>query len=78
MLGILLAAQGLVGSVQYELALPADMVWVHVGLATATWLVLLWSIAAAGRLVPRKVPAVVPSSVAHPSRATEPTFAGRS
>jgi hypothetical protein len=30
------------------------MVWVHVGLATATWLVLLWSVAAAGRLVPRR------------------------
>jgi cytochrome c oxidase assembly protein subunit 15 len=52
-LGILLAAQGLVGSVQYELHLPSDIVWVHVGLATATWLVLLWSVAAAGRLVPR-------------------------
>jgi cytochrome c oxidase assembly protein subunit 15 len=55
-LGVLLAAQGLVGSVQYELHLPADMVWVHVGLATATWLVLLWAIAAAGRLVPRRAP----------------------
>ena len=52
-LGILLAAQGLVGSVQYELHLPSDMVWVHVGLATVTWLSLLWSVAVAGRLVPR-------------------------
>lgn len=52
---ILLAAQGLVGSVQYELALPSDMVWVHVTLATATWLAMLWSIAAAGSLVPRRV-----------------------
>jgi cytochrome c oxidase assembly protein subunit 15 len=32
-LGVLLAAQGLVGSVQYELRLPTDMVWVHVTLA---------------------------------------------
>ncbi len=39
MLGVLLAAQGLVGSVQYELHLPTDMVWVHVSLATITWLV---------------------------------------
>jgi cytochrome c oxidase assembly protein subunit 15 len=53
-LGILLAAQGLVGSVQYELHLPAEMVWIHVALATATWLVVLWSVAAAGRLVPRR------------------------
>ncbi len=53
-LGVLLAAQGLVGSVQYELHLPTEMVWVHVALATATWLVMLWSVAAAGRLVPRR------------------------
>jgi cytochrome c oxidase assembly protein subunit 15 len=52
-LGVLLAAQGLVGSVQYELHLPTDMVWVHVTLATVTWLVVLWAVAAAGRLVPR-------------------------
>jgi cytochrome c oxidase assembly protein subunit 15 len=52
-LGVLLAAQGLVGSVQFELALPADIVWVHVTLATLTWLTVLWAVAAAGRLVPR-------------------------
>jgi cytochrome c oxidase assembly protein subunit 15 len=52
-LGILLAAQGLVGSVQYELHLPADIVWVHVTLATLTWLATLWAVAAAGRLAPR-------------------------
>jgi cytochrome c oxidase assembly protein subunit 15 len=52
-LGVLLAAQGLVGSVQYELQLPTDMVWVHVLLATVTWVVLLWAVAAAGRLAPR-------------------------
>ena len=49
MLGVLLAAQGLVGSVQYELKLPSEMVWVHVSLATVTWLTLLWMVAAAGR-----------------------------
>ncbi len=59
-LGVLMAAQGLIGSVQYELRLPSDMVWVHVGLATATWLALLWAVAAAGRLVPRG--ATVPSA----------------
>jgi cytochrome c oxidase assembly protein subunit 15 len=58
-LGVLMAAQGLIGSVQYELRLPGDMVWVHVSLATATWLVVLWAVAAAGRLVPSstRVPA---------------------
>jgi cytochrome c oxidase assembly protein subunit 15 len=53
---VLLAGQGLVGSVQYELHLPGDMVWVHVGLATATWIAVLWAVAASGRLVPRTVP----------------------
>jgi cytochrome c oxidase assembly protein subunit 15 len=52
---VLLAAQGLVGSVQFELHLPSDMVWVHVGLATATWVTVLWAVAAAGRLLPRRV-----------------------
>jgi heme a synthase len=55
-LGVLLAAQGLVGSVQYELRLPSDMVWVHVTLATLTWLALLWAVAAAGRLASRIAP----------------------
>jgi len=57
--GVLMAAQGLVGSVQYELRLPSDMVWVHVTLATLTWLGLLWAVAAAGRLVPSTAPAPV-------------------
>ncbi|HET9103438.1 MAG TPA: COX15/CtaA family protein [Solirubrobacteraceae bacterium] len=54
-LGVLLAGQGLVGSVQYELKLPTDMVWVHVVMATLSWLVVLWAVADAGRLAPRRV-----------------------
>ncbi len=53
---VLLAGEGLVGSVQYELHLPADMVWVHVTLATLIWVTVLWALAAAGRLAPRSVP----------------------
>jgi cytochrome c oxidase assembly protein subunit 15 len=53
---VLLAGEGLVGSVQYELHLPADMVWVHVTLATLIWVTVLWAVAAAGRLAPRAVP----------------------
>lgn len=53
--GILMAAQGLVGTVQYELALPADIVWVHVTLATVTWIALLWCVGVAGRVAPRGV-----------------------
>jgi heme a synthase len=59
-LGVLLAAQGLVGSVQYELKLPSEMVWVHVMLATFTWLALLWTVAAAGSLAPREALSVLP------------------
>ncbi len=73
-LGVLLAAQGLVGSVQYELALPADMVWVHVALATFTWLAVLWAVAAEGQLVPRMA-AVPVSEKTSGARALEP--AGR-
>jgi cytochrome c oxidase assembly protein subunit 15 len=54
-LGVLIAAQGLVGSVQYEMHLPAEMVWVHVTLATITWLAVLWAWAAEGSLAPRRM-----------------------
>jgi len=49
----LLAAQGVVGMAQYALELPAEIVWVHVVLAAATWICLLWATAASGRLAPR-------------------------
>jgi cytochrome c oxidase assembly protein subunit 15 len=77
-LGVLMAAQGLVGSVQYELHLPADMVWVHVTLATLTWLALLWATAAAGSLAPRrqKVPVAERLST-KPELADEPALVGR-
>ena len=49
---ILLAVQGVVGYVQWELELPTEIVWVDVALATLNWLAMLWTIAAAGRLEP--------------------------
>jgi len=49
---VLLAAQGVVGGVQYALELPAEIVWLHVALAALTWLALLWTVAAAGRFAP--------------------------
>ena len=58
---VLLGVQGIVGFVQYQTKLPTELVWVHVTLATLTWLALLWAVAAAGRLAPR--------SLAEPSRA---------
>jgi len=54
LLVLLLGVQGIVGGVQYALKLPAEIVWVHVALACATWLTVLWATAAAGRLVPRE------------------------
>jgi len=45
---LLMAAQGVVGITQYELELPAEIVWVHVGLATYTWISLLFAWSSAG------------------------------
>jgi cytochrome c oxidase assembly protein subunit 15 len=50
----LLALQGVIGGVQWALELPSELVWLHVAVATTTWLAMLWTVAAAGRLVPRE------------------------
>jgi heme a synthase len=52
----LLALQGLVGGLQWSLELPAELVWLHITLATTTWLAMLWTVAAAGRLEPQQAP----------------------
>ena len=49
---VMLAAQGVIGTVQYALELPAEIVWVHVALATIMWTTIIWSAVAAGRLRP--------------------------
>jgi len=46
----LLAAQGVVGITQWQLELPAALVWVHILLIVLMWLGVLWSIGAAGLL----------------------------
>jgi cytochrome c oxidase assembly protein subunit 15 len=51
---VLVGAQGVVGGVQYLLHLPAELVWLHVAIATATWLTLLWSVGLAGSPAPRR------------------------
>jgi len=68
---LLVAAQGVVGFAQYELELPAEIVWFHILIATAAWVALLLAVAAAGRLGPAHVPAahttpVEPDAVASP------------
>jgi cytochrome c oxidase assembly protein subunit 15 len=45
---LLLAAQGVVGAVQYETHLPTELVWVHVSLACLVWVAALWTTSAAG------------------------------
>ncbi|MGE0067264.1 MAG: heme A synthase [Solirubrobacterales bacterium] len=57
----LLALQGLIGGVQWSLELPSEIVWVHVALATGNWLAMLWTVAAAGQLEPRREPAATRS-----------------
>lgn len=62
----LLAAQGAVGTVQYWLELPAEIVWVHVALAAVTWVAVLWAAAAAG--APERGPAPEPREAERPDR----------
>ncbi|HEX3691753.1 MAG TPA: COX15/CtaA family protein [Solirubrobacteraceae bacterium] len=49
----LVGLQGLVGIDQYETHLPTELVWVHVSLAALTWVAVLWTACAAGRLQPQ-------------------------
>jgi cytochrome c oxidase assembly protein subunit 15 len=65
----LVALQGALGIVQYAAKLPGELVWVHVALATLTWLSVLWTVASAGRLAPR-------TADAPERRAPEPELAG--
>jgi heme a synthase len=53
---VLLALQGVVGLDQYETHLPTELVWIHVVLASLTWLSTLWAACAAGRPAPRTAP----------------------
>ena len=64
----LLAAQGAIGIAQYALELPAELVWLHVTLAAVTWLAILWTVAAAGRLQARHATAPGGRGEAAPAR----------
>ncbi len=58
--GVLLALQGLLGIIQYSLKLPTGLVWVHVVMATCSWVALLWVWSAAG--TPAAEPAPRPAA----------------
>ena len=45
---LLMAAQGVLGIVQYQLEVPAEMVWVHVALATLLWVGIVLAAVQAG------------------------------
>jgi heme a synthase len=75
---LLLAAQGVVGVVQYETHLPTGLVWVHVALACGVWVASLWAVWAAGRLAPRTVPAAAEGDVWEPIAAPNVPVGGRS
>lgn len=47
---VLVACQGGIGILQYQLGLPPEVVWFHVVFATLTWIALLFATAAAGRI----------------------------
>ena len=53
---VLIALQGIVGLDQYETHLPTELVWVHVGLASLTWIATLWAACAVGPPVVSAVP----------------------
>lgn len=51
----ILVVQAVIGGVQYNTGVPAEMAWFHVLFATLAWLAMLWSVGRAGRLNPRSV-----------------------
>jgi cytochrome c oxidase assembly protein subunit 15 len=70
----LLALQGAIGGLQWFLELPGELVWLHIVVATANWLAMLWTVAAAGRLEPRRHPA--PAGREASDSASAPAAAG--
>ena len=71
----LLALQGLVGGLQWYLELPGELVWVHVALATTTWLAMLWTVATAGRLEARGLRAEGPEAADAEAATSSPVAA---
>jgi cytochrome c oxidase assembly protein subunit 15 len=59
---VLLAAQGIIGLIQYYNALPAEVVWMHASLPAVMWVALVWSWLAAAPAPARQTspPAAAP------------------
>jgi cytochrome c oxidase assembly protein subunit 15 len=72
---LLMAVQGVVGIVQYQLELPAEIVWVHVALATLLWVGIVLAAVQVGS--PRRAP-VAETAEAALSAGSAPASAARS
>ena len=59
---LLMALQGAIGIVQYRLELPAEVVWVHVAIATLLWVGIVLAAIQAGS--PRRAPVAQPAEAA--------------
>ena len=70
----LLGLQGAVGGLQWALELPSELVWLHVALATVTWLAMLWTAATAGRLEPRTRPVAASAGAVPPDESPAPAL----
>ncbi len=64
---VLLASQGVIGGVQYQLELPAEIVWLHASLAATTWIAIVWVVVAAVPLQGR--PVTAPGATGEAARA---------
>jgi cytochrome c oxidase assembly protein subunit 15 len=64
---LLMAAQGVLGIVQYRLEVPAEMVWVHVALATLLWVGIVLAAVQVGSPVRAATP-----RTARPARRSTP------
>jgi heme a synthase len=58
---VLMAVQGAVGLIQYRLKLPAEIVWLHVALATLLWVGIVLAVVQVGW--PRREPAAAPGAL---------------
>lgn len=67
-LALLMALQGGLGILQYQLELPAELVWLHVVMATLTWIGLVRAWAFAGPLPSPRRPAPEPERAVDPER----------
>ncbi|MFY9487230.1 MAG: COX15/CtaA family protein [Solirubrobacterales bacterium] len=52
---VLIGLQGMIGSIQWMNQLPSELVWLHVVLATLSWVAALWLVLTAGVLASDRV-----------------------